>query len=137
LLKFIEKYKIYVVYFPLFLYWLLIFTLTTLPSSKLPEVKINDKIEHFLAYFGLSVLLGLTLFTQNKSKLLKKAYYIISVFIVAFYGAVDEIHQLYVPGRFCDINDWLADFVGAIIGSIVVYLFIYVSKVKGNKEYIS
>lgn len=136
MLKFIEKNKIFVVYLPLFLYWMLIFILTTLPSSKLPSVKINDKIEHLLAYFGLSVLLGLTLFTQNKSKILKKSYYIFSILFVALYGAMDEIHQLFVPGRSCDINDWAADISGAIIGSIVIYLFVYISK-KGNKEVVS
>lgn len=136
MLRFIEKNKIFVVYLPLFLYWVLIFILTTLPSSKMPNVKINDKIEHLLAYFGLSVLLGLSLFTQNKSKILKKSYYLFSIVFVALYGAMDEIHQLFVPGRSCDINDWIADISGAIIGSVVIYLFVYVSK-KGNKEVVS
>lgn len=102
----------------------------------MPNVKINDKIEHLLAYFGLSVLLGLSLFTQNKSKILKKSYYLFSIVFVALYGAMDEIHQLFVPGRSCDINDWIADISGAIIGSVVIYLFVYVSK-KGNKEVVS
>ena len=31
------------------------------------------------------------------------------------YGATDEFHQLFVPGRSCDVFDWLADTTGAAL----------------------
>lgn len=137
MIKFIEKYKLFILYLPLGLYWLLIFTLTSLPSNKLPSVHINDKIAHLLAYFGLSVLMGLSFYFQKKYSKVKNFYYLISIIIVAIYAALDEIHQMYIPGRYCDINDWLADMVGAIMGSICVFLFLFFTtkKVKNDKSF--
>lgn len=34
------------------------------------------------------------------------------------YGAVDEFHQRFVPGRVCDLRDWIADTVGALVGAL-------------------
>ena len=43
--------------------------------------------------------------------------------LTVLYGASDEFHQWFVPGRFCDFQDWLADGVGAslVIGGWVLY----------------
>ncbi|MBL93038.1 MAG: hypothetical protein CMH56_14650 [Myxococcales bacterium] len=42
---------------------------------------------------------------------------------VAF-GAVDEIHQYFVPGRYCDGWDVLADAIGVLVGcALGHYLF--------------
>ena len=35
---------------------------------------------------------------------------------VAIFGASDEIHQYFVPGRSCDIFDWMADSTGGVLG---------------------
>ena len=34
---------------------------------------------------------------------------------VSLYAATDELHQLFVPGRNCDVLDWLADSAGAVL----------------------
>ncbi len=39
-----------------------------------------------------------------------------------FYGALDELHQSFVPGRECDITDLAADGVGACVGSLLSLL---------------
>jgi VanZ family protein len=36
-----------------------------------------------------------------------------SIAIASVYGALDEVHQLYVPGRVCSFADFLADVMGA------------------------
>jgi|RhiMethySRZTD1v2_1073278.scaffolds.fasta_scaffold04196_3 hypothetical protein len=36
-----------------------------------------------------------------------------SIAIATVYGALDEVHQLYVPGRVCCLADFLADVMGA------------------------
>jgi VanZ family protein len=41
-----------------------------------------------------------------------------SVF-TGMYGACDEIHQFYVPGRFSAVPDALADFCGGTLGGII------------------
>jgi VanZ family protein len=39
------------------------------------------------------------------------------VIIAVLYGASDEIHQYFVPGRVCDIFDLVADSIGGFIGA--------------------
>ncbi len=124
MLKYFEQHKKYLVYLPLILYWLLILTLTSLPGIDVPNIHINDKIEHLLAYGGLGFLLNLSLRIQNKFTLVKKYSALFTVLIVSAYGALDELHQLFIPGRSCDILDWTADTAGVIIGVIIMTLLI-------------
>ena len=111
---------------PLILYWLLILTLTSLPGEDLPDVKINDKIEHFLAFGGLGFLLHLSLRIQDKYYVIKKLPWLFAFLFATSYAAFDELHQLFIPGRVCDIHDWMADTIGVSFGVIIMALFIYI-----------
>lgn len=42
-----------------------------------------------------------------------------AVAAASLYGVTDEIHQLFVPGRFCDPADWLVDTLGALTGALI------------------
>ncbi|MFZ0455315.1 MAG: VanZ family protein [Ignavibacteriaceae bacterium] len=121
---FIEKNKGKLLYIPLVIYWLVLLVLTTLPGKELPKTGINDKIEHFTAYFLLGILLSLTLLFQNKFSKIKKYFTLFTGLIIGLYAALDEIHQLFVPGRNCDILDWTADMIGASIGILVIIFLI-------------
>ena len=121
---FIEKNKKKLIYIPLGIYWFILLVLTTLPGKDLPETGINDKMEHFAAYFVLSILLSLTLLLQNKYYKMKKYYAAFSGLIIGLYAAMDEIHQLFVPGRDCDILDWTADMIGASIGILLIIFLV-------------
>ena len=44
------------------------------------------------------------------------------VLIGLVYAATDEIHQSFVPGRSPDAADWVADALGVVVGSFVLYL---------------
>jgi len=120
LFDFIEKHKEKFIYIPLVIYWLVLLVLTTLPGTDLPKTGINDKIEHFTAYFLLGILLSLTLLFQNKFLKIKKYFSLFTGVIIGLYAALDEIHQLFVPGRDCDIFDWTADIIGASIGILLI-----------------
>lgn len=124
--KYLELHKKNFVYLPLIFYWLLILTLTSLPGYDMPNIKINDKIEHFLAFGGLGFLLFLSLRIQNKYILLKKLPWLFTILFVALYAAFDELHQLFIPGRMCDFNDWVADMIGVIIGVLIMAVFIFI-----------
>ena len=124
MLRFLEKNKTLLVYWPLGIYWGIILTLTSLPGDDLPDVKISDKIEHFLAFWGLAVLLKLTLTLQDKYQKLKKYSALFTLLIVGVYAALDEIHQLFIPGRDCQFLDWVADFTGATVAVLLVGLII-------------
>ncbi|MCL2227616.1 MAG: VanZ family protein [Oscillospiraceae bacterium] len=63
------------------------------------------------------------------------------VFWVSFlwgsaYGALDEFHQTFVPGRAGMWQDWLLDTVGALLGVLVVLRFIWI-KQKGTPKSLS
>ena len=122
--KYLEKRKVWLVYIPLAIYWLILFTATSLPLQRLPSVGFNDKINHFIAYFILAVFVNLTLIYQRKSRFLFKKAPLVTIIIGLLYGAFDELHQILVPGRFAETLDWMADGLGTIVGVLVVYYLI-------------
>ena len=116
----LERHKVVLIYSPLIFYWILLFTLTSLPTQSVPAVGVNDKVEHLLAYFGLSFLLYLALLFQKKFVLLRNNAALFALLIVFAYGIIDELHQLMVPGRSCELMDFLADVFGGILGVITL-----------------
>jgi VanZ family protein len=124
LLKFIEKRKVLLVYTPLVLYWIILLTATSLPANDIPALGLYDKFYHLAAYAVLSFFLNLTLIYQRKSKFLFEKSAIAAIIISSIYGALDEIHQLFVPGRSAEILDWAADLIGAFLGVYAVYLIL-------------
>ena len=131
--EFLEKRKVWLVYVPLTIYWLVLFTATTIPVERLPSVGFSDKINHFLAYFVLAVLVYLTLIYQRKSKYLFDKAAIATIVIGLFYGAVDELHQMLIPGRFAETWDWVADALGTLAGVAVISFLI--NKLKYRLEF--
>lgn len=70
--------------------------------------KIDDKFAHF----GVYGLLG-TLVCRVRGGWKAAA---VSLLVVSAYGASDEWHQSFVPGRMSDPADWVADTLGAALG---------------------
>lgn len=122
MINFLRSNKVYLVYLPLAIYWIILFTATSIPSEYAPSIGIGDKFSHFFAYFGLSVLLYLTLLFQKKFAILNKYPGFMSLMIASLYGMFDELHQMLIPGRSGELLDWIADFVGVIIGILIVKL---------------
>jgi len=90
-----------------------IFYLSTRTGSQLPKFyfPMLDKIVHFVLFgvLALFVFMALRLGLGVKPGLAAMAAFVFA----SFYGGTDEIHQLFTPGRSCDINDWIADTAGA------------------------
>lgn len=115
--NYLKQNKVLFVYVPLAIYWLIIFIATSLPTIELPNLfNMQDKLGHFLAYFILANFVVLTLHFQEKNLILKKRLIIASIIILSLYAAIDEVHQLLIPGRVADIYDWTADVIGGIFG---------------------
>jgi len=113
----ISKKNKNLIYIALIVYWFFLFIATTLPSISPPiKFELSDKVYHLVAFIILAFLLSISLEIQNFSKTLKKNFLIYAAIIAILYGGIDELHQMYVPNRSCDIYDWLADILGAIIG---------------------
>lgn len=89
------------------------------------------KSAHCLEFAGLSFLLNIALFVQtNKIKPL------FSILFTSLYAVTDEIHQIFVSGRSCQIKDWGIDTMGAIIGTLIflTIYFIIVKIIKHKKS---
>jgi VanZ family protein len=117
----LKEKKIVLVYIPLAIYWIILFIATTIPTDAVPQFfNAQDKLEHFSAYGILAVLLYLTLHMQRKNKIMNEYAFLFSLFFLALYGAIDEVHQYFIPGRYCDFLDWTADVSGGLIGFAMV-----------------
>ena len=80
------------------------------------------KLAHFTEYLILGILV-INMFTKNNAK--KSC--LLSILLCIIYATSDEIHQIFTPGRACQIKDILIDSVGSITG---VYLFKLLKKRK-------
>lgn len=76
-----------------------------------------DKVVHFVCFGGLCMWLSFACRTKSFSKMW------IPVSITSLYGFMDEIHQSFVPGRYCSFWDWVADTSGAILGAVLYITF--------------
>jgi len=80
---------------------------------------ISDKVNHFGAYGLLSVFLYLNLHFQNRFEIFSKYPAFYTILIASTYGLLDEIHQMFVPGRSAEFLDWVADFSGSLLAVLI------------------
>ena len=92
---------------------------TSLPQDAVPVQTSNiDKFLHFTIYTVFAFLL-----TRQISEDTTRGRAVLgAVLIAAAFAAADEWHQRFIPGRFPEFADWLADVAGAILGAVVYAL---------------
>jgi len=134
LLDFLESHKNKVVYLPLAIYWTVLLVATSLPGSDLPNLRISDKIEHFIAYFILALFLILALLLQTRFQWFKRKANFATILIISIYAGLDELHQLFIPGRSCDLRDWITDFMATCFAVLVFNVFFRYLKNKMAKR---
>lgn len=127
-MKFLKKLDIHpwIYWIPVFIYMAIIFYFSSF--SKIPQIEvvgflppINTAILHVIEYFGLSLLIGIAA-RHSKIKLLRENSYLIAIAISTIYGASDEFHQSFVPGRVMDFIDFLLDILGAVLAQIFRFI---------------
>ena len=87
----------------------LIFALSARPTLPVDLDLGLDKVAHFLAYAILGALLA---HGQSRTGMSPATACVLG----AAYGASDEWHQSFVPGRSTDPADWVADTAGVVAG---------------------
>ena len=102
-------------------------------QAKLPRMGTSGKTSgHLFDYsahaftFGVLMLLIWRTLTAKPTVLpcwLVSYSYTSAAMLSALYGASDEIHQGFVPGRTAALSDWLADVVG--IAAATAFLMIW------------
>jgi len=88
---------------------------------------ISDKIIHIICFAGLAGALS-----WYWSGAVWRRHFlrniVICVILVSAYGALDEYHQSFTPGREVSFFDWLADLAGAVTGSFAGALSIFLAE---------
>jgi VanZ family protein len=94
---------------------------TSTPSELVPQqVSTFDKVAHFSMYAVLAGLLTRYLSEITTHWLAALA----AVAIAVTFGAIDEWHQQFIPGRSTELADWRADSLGAATGSLLTALVV-------------
>ncbi|MFH1055079.1 MAG: VanZ family protein [Candidatus Altiarchaeota archaeon] len=90
-----------------------IFLLSSTPAIRIPPQLIPySTLVHLLEYIVLGFLI-LPYFSHWRNP------FSITVLFALLYGVSDEFHQLFVPGRFCTIDDVLVDTLGSAVGAFI------------------
>jgi VanZ family protein len=96
---------------PVAFYCALIWFASAQPGAALPPLGNADVVIHFFAYAGLG-LLSARAFQQGGPALGGASLFAAAALLAAAYGALDELHQYFVPGRFASWADFVADALG-------------------------
>lgn len=88
------------------------------PVAPLPS-GVNDKVAHAAA-FGLLAWLWIRAWRPRRGKPPGVRGLLPAWMLSAGYGAIDEWHQSYVPGRTASAADWIADAFGAAVVVLLV-----------------
>ena len=112
----IKKFLKY--WLPLYLYAGFIFYVSSIPKP-LPQISIPyfDKFLHLIEYAVFGILAARA-FKSSAQPALYKNFIILAALASVAYGISDELHQLFVSCRSCDVFDVAADLIGGTIGAI-------------------
>lgn len=107
-------------FLPAALYYGLIFFLSSRRLKLDVSLPNFDKLAHGAAYWLLGFLLAFGFFKLLRLSLKTKQGGVILTGVIL--GILDEIHQIFVPGRTPDPLDVAADAVGIVLGLILFRL---------------
>jgi VanZ family protein len=88
--------------------------LAWLPAKDLPRTMLGGHAEHFIAYLGTAIILGLTF---RKSPRLA-----VQCVLLIVYAAILEAGQLYSPGRHASFQDLAFSSAGVVFGGLFLWM---------------
>ena len=98
-----------------------IFYLSSLPQPPLPP-SLSDKQGHSFGYLGFGILV-VRAFAGGLPARIRWRTAVLAIAFTVAYGATDEFHQLFVPGRSSELYDLYADASGAVVAAGVCWLW--------------
>ena len=90
------------------------------PEDQLPLFlfkEVSDKVLHAVEY-GILALFCYRAFRWASGPVVAQQAAMLAIVTASVFGVTDEVHQLFVPFRESSWQDWLADTVGAVIGTM-------------------
>lgn len=102
---------------PSLLWTALVLIGSLLPKYNVPQqfLQLSDKLLHVLMYFLLCFLVGIGLTKQNKYPEARVKAIIVAIVYSAFIGILMEVLQEFVPGRYGDWKDMVANLIGVLL----------------------
>ncbi len=102
---------------PVLLWMLVIFVSSAIPSYAFPQVEFWGwaKLIHLFYYGTLCFLARRAFLHQDRFFLLRRYASLFAVLAAVLYGATDEVHQLFTPGRHGMALDVAIDSLGACL----------------------
>jgi VanZ family protein len=92
-----------------------ILVLTSVPMPAISAPPGTDKGVHWILYLVLGFLAMRALLAERSARVWQLLVLVVG--LLAF-GALDEVHQRFIPGRTADPKDWVADATGSVVGVI-------------------
>lgn len=98
---------------------MLITLLLCIPGTKLPKVQWHDKIflDKWIHFFLFLVLVFLWCRTYTIKT--KKKFLLVTVLCIVYGIAMELVQQYFIPFRFFDLRDMIANSLGAIAGYFI------------------
>ena len=81
------------------------------------DIAYKDKIAHIIVFGILGFLITRAFYNSSTGNIRKYAI-VLSIVVGLLYGVFDEIHQSFIPGRYPEFGDVIADFVGIILSQL-------------------
>lgn len=104
------------------IYWPVVFWLTHIPVPDVARQSgMSDKTMHVLAYFVLTFLVWFAASPYHKARWNRIKVWVVLATVIG-YAAIDEYLQGYV-GRSADMQDFIADVFGVVLGLGVLSVF--------------
>jgi VanZ family protein len=100
------------------------------PLAILGQVQGLDKLAHFVAFSGLGLLACVLSFKLSPK--LSIPLFSMPLLIVTLSGIIEEIYQMYVPGRAASLLDLLADVCGALFAIIIANRAVHILRVNNR-----
>ena len=88
--------------------------LAWLPATIMMRTVLGGHAEHFVAYLGTAILMGLTF--QKSPRLA------VQCSLLIIYAAILEAGQLYSPGRHASLQDLAFSSAGIVIGGLFLWI---------------
>jgi len=128
-----SKYRFFL---PAALYYGLIFVLSAQANLRLPfSFPYVDKVLHFFLYTGFGLCLAWGFIRIEPAGGRKSLGLILA--LGALLSGLDEIHQIFVPGRSAEVADAIVDVLGILAGWVVVQLIFRRQKTRPKRPSVS
>lgn len=113
------RQRILIAWLPAIAYTLLIWWLSSqaFELAFMQRVPLKDKGVHFLEYGALSLFIVHAVSVTWPGR--GSSTFFATVVATVALGLLDEMHQSFVPGRFSDVLDLVADAIGAIAAALL------------------